>query len=80
MSDELPPVRKDQSLSDKELSRRKFLAGAAQQIAVHSLVTVPTIALVLNGAAIPANAKSVYERANKHDTKNDNKKHDKGHK
>ena len=46
--------------SQRELSRRRFLAGAASQVAKHSLVTIPTVALILNGAAIPSHAANPY--------------------
>lgn len=61
MSNESASSESD-SLMEKELNRRKFLAGAASQIAKHSLITVPTVALILNRAALPANAQSVYGR------------------
>lgn len=56
MAEPQPPSAGNHSVLDKQVYRRKFLAGALK----HGLITAPTIALVLSAAATPAKAQFSY--------------------
>ena len=49
MTDQLTSSNPDQSMLAREVNRRHFLSHVVK----HSLITVPSVALVLSGAAIP---------------------------
>ncbi len=62
MTDQLTTSNPDQSMLSREVNRRNFLRGAASQVAKHSLITAPSVALVLSGAAIPMSFAQTYTK------------------
>lgn len=62
MTDQLTTSNSDQSMLSREVNRRNFLRGATSQVVKHSLITVPAVALVLSGAAIPVSFAQTYTK------------------
>lgn len=60
MPDQLTATNPDQSMLSRKVNRRHFLKGAASQVVRHSLITAPTVALMLSATAIPARAQFSY--------------------
>lgn len=58
MTDQLTSSNPDQSMLAREVNRRHFLSHVVK----HSLITVPSVALVLSGAAIPMSFAQTYTK------------------
>ncbi len=62
MTDQHATSTPDQSMLNREVNRRNFLRGATSQVVKHSLITVPAVALVLSGTAIPTSFAQTYTK------------------